>query len=141
MIIAPWLDRSRDHRGLDGRSRAGRYIQCRDNGEVVVHEGYVTTKEAQRIRKSEVSGGATPAKPTRPELTSTLATYVDLHRHAAVRFQLASQTGVALRVMVAHAICGSPLWSIKVQEQKTRNDAVNESIENCLADGVGGAPV
>jgi ParB family chromosome partitioning protein len=36
--------------------------------------------------------------------------------------------------MVAHAICGSPLWSIKVQDQKTRNDAVNESIENCVAE-------
>ena len=117
------------------KRKGGRvYIQCRENGEVVFHEGYVTTKEAQRIRKAEVSGSSEPAKPTRPELTSTLATYVDLHRHAAVRQQLAVQTGVALRVMVAHAICGSPLWSIKVQEQKTRNDAVNESIETCVAE-------
>lgn len=117
------------------KRKGGRvYIQCRDNGEVVFHEGYVTTKEAQRIRKAEVTGSTEPVKPTRPELTSTLATYVDLHRHAAVRQQLAVQTGVALRVMVAHAVCGSPLWSIKVQEQKTRNNAVNESIENCVAE-------
>ena len=117
------------------KRKGGRvYIQCRENGEVVFHEGYVTTKEAQRIRKAEVSGNSEPVKPTRPELTSTLATYVDLHRHAAVRQHLAVQTGVALRVMVAHAICGSPLWSVKVQEQKTRNDAVNESIETCVAE-------
>ena len=117
------------------KRKGGRvYIQCRDSGEVVFHEGYVTTKEAQRIRKAEVTGSTEPVKPTRPELTSTLATYVDLHRHAAVRQQLAVQHGVALRVMVAHAICGSPLWSIKVQEQKTRNDTVNESIENCVAE-------
>jgi ParB family transcriptional regulator, chromosome partitioning protein len=117
------------------KCKGGRiYIQCRDGGEVVFHEGYVTTKEAQRIRKAEVSGSSEPVKPTRPELTSTLATYVDLHRHAAVRRQLAVQHGVALRVMVAHAVCGSPLWSVKVQEQKTRNDAVNESIENSVAE-------
>lgn len=117
------------------KRKGGRvYIQCRENGEVVFHEGYVTTKEAQRIRKAEVSGSSEPVKPTRPELTSTLVNYVDLHRHAAVRQQLAVQTGVALRVMVAHAICGSPLWSIKVQEQKTRNNAVNESIETCVAE-------
>lgn len=117
------------------KRKGGRvYIQCRDNGEVVFHEGYVTRKEAQRVRKAEASGGAEPAKPMRPELTSTLAGYVDLHRHAAVRHQLAIQSGVALRVMVAHAICGSPLWSVKVQEQKTRKHAVNESIETCPAE-------
>jgi ParB family transcriptional regulator, chromosome partitioning protein len=110
------------------------YIQCCDNGEMVFHEGYVTRQEAQRVRKAEKTGSAEEAKPTRPELTSTLASYVDLHRHAAVRHQLAIQSSVALRVMVAHAICGSPLWSVKVQDQKTRNDAVNESIENCLAE-------
>ena len=117
------------------KRKGGRvYIQCRDNGEVVFHEGYVTRKEAQRVRKAEATGSAVPAKSTRPELTSTLASYVDLHRHAAVRHQLAIQSSVALRVMVAHAICGSPLWSVKVQDQKTRNDAVNESIENCVAE-------
>lgn len=117
------------------KRKGGRvYVQCRENGEVVFHEGYVTRKEAQRVRKAEVSGSDQPIKPSRPELTSTLASYVDLHRHAAVRHQLAIQSSVALRVMVAHAICGSPLWSAKVQDQKTRNDAVNESIENCVAE-------
>jgi ParB family chromosome partitioning protein len=125
------------------KRKGGRvYVQCRDNGEVTFHEGYVTRKEAQRVRKhalshvegAEISGSDQPTKPSRPELTSTLASYVKLHRHAAVRHQLAIQSSVALRVMVAHAICGSPLWSIKVQDQKIRNDAVNESIENCLAE-------
>ena len=117
------------------KRKGGRvYIQCRENGEVVFHEGYVTTKEAQRLRKAEVSGGSEPVKPTRPELTSTLATYVNLHRHAAVRHGLSVQPHVALRVMVAHAICGSPLWSVNVQEQRTRNDAINESIETSIAE-------
>src|SRR3546814_12512217 len=70
----------------------------------------------------------------RPELTSTLTGYVVLHRHAAVRAELASHPSVALRVMVAHAIAGSPLWKVEVQSQRTRNDAVNESIETCSAE-------
>jgi ParB family chromosome partitioning protein len=119
------------------KRKGGRvYIQCRDNGEVIFHEGYLSAKEAQRVRKGEASGedGAGGAKAARGELTSALTQYVDLHRHAAVRTELAARPHVALCVMVAHAICGSPLWSVKVQDQRTRNDAINESIETCVAE-------
>ena len=60
--------------------------------------------------------------------------YIDLHRHAAVRSALATQPSLALRVMVAHAICGSPLWRVEVQSQRSRNQAVDESIETCVAE-------
>lgn len=112
------------------------YIQCRDNGEVIFHEGYLSNKEARRVRSGDGSDGAdgSAAKAARPELTSALNQYVDLHRHAAVRTELAARPHVALCVMVAHAICGSPLWSVKVQDQRTRNDAINESIETCVAE-------
>ncbi|MVZ98115.1 ParB/RepB/Spo0J family partition protein [Sphingorhabdus sp. IMCC26285] len=117
------------------KRRGGRiYIQCRDNGEVVFHEGYVTRKEAERVGKDDSGGVADAAKAARPELTSALNQYVDLHRHAAVRTELAARPHVALCVMVAHAICGSPLWSVSVQEQRTRNDSINESIETCTAE-------
>jgi ParB family chromosome partitioning protein len=117
------------------KRKGGRvYIQCRDNGEVVFHEGYLTRKEAQRIGKGDGDTGACVTKPARPELTAALTTYVDLHRHAAVRTELAARPHVALCVMVAHAICGSPLWAVKVQEQQSRSDAVNQSIETCLAE-------
>ncbi|WP_373492280.1 ParB/RepB/Spo0J family partition protein [Parasphingorhabdus sp.] len=117
------------------KRKGGRvYIQCRDNGEVIFHEGYLTRKEAQRIGKGDGDTGAGMTKPARPELTSALTSYVDLHRHAAVRTALAARPHVALCVMVAHAVCGSPLWSVKVQEQHSRNDAVNESIETSIAE-------
>jgi len=117
------------------KRKGGRvYIQCRESGEVIFHEGYLTRKEAQRIGKGDGDTGAGVTKPARPELTSALTAYVDLHRHAAVRTELASRPHIALCVMVAHAICGSPLWSVKAQEQQSRNDAVNESIETCLAE-------
>ncbi|MBQ0750376.1 MAG: ParB N-terminal domain-containing protein [Roseovarius sp.] len=117
------------------KRKGGRiYIECRASGEVVFHEGYLTRKEAQRIGKGDGDTGAGVTKPARPELTAALTAYVDLHRHAAVRTELASRPHIALCVMVAHAICGSPLWSVKVQEQHSRNDAVNESIETCLGE-------
>lgn len=37
--------------------------------------------------------------------------------------------GVALRLMVAHAITGSPLWHVRPEPQTARSDAVRESVE------------
>jgi ParB family transcriptional regulator, chromosome partitioning protein len=112
------------------------YIVVNHRGEVTFHEGYVTSKEGQRLRKAEAEGKDVSALPkmARPELTSTLTSYVDLHRHAAVRNELASHPSVALRVMVAHVIAGSTLWKVEVQDQHTRSDSVNESIETCVAE-------
>ncbi len=118
------------------KGRGGRvYIQARDNGEVMFHEGYVSAKEARASRKGADVGSACPQPaPKRPELTSALTSYVDLHRHAAERSELASRPSVALRITVAHMICGSPLWSVKIADQHTRVDAINESVETCAAE-------
>ena len=85
---------------------------------------------------SNASGGNGNTSPVtaRPEITAAMTSYVDLHRHAAVRAALATQPHIALRVMVAHAICGSPLWGVRVQDQRSRNEAVTESIETSVAE-------
>jgi ParB family chromosome partitioning protein len=119
------------------KRKGGRvYIDVSSRGEVTFHEGYITTKEGQRMRKAESEGKDVAALPkvVRGELTSTLTTYIDLHRHAAVRAELAAHPSIALRVMVAHAICGSPLWRVEVQSQRSRNQGVDESVETCLAE-------
>ncbi len=112
-----------------GKRKGGRvYIDVRANGEVVFHEGYVSRKEAARLARGgddEASG-----KPARTEVTGTMQTYIDLHRHAAVRATLTGHPGVALRLMVAHAIGGSHLWSVRPEPQSTRSDEVRESVEN-----------
>jgi ParB family transcriptional regulator, chromosome partitioning protein len=116
-----------------GKRKGGRvYIDVRASGEVVFHEGYVTRKEAKRIE----SGGSDAPLPkvVRPEMTGPMTTYIDLHRHAAVRAALCNHPYVALRLMVAHAITGSPLWTIKPEPQATRNDAIRESVETCKAE-------
>jgi ParB family chromosome partitioning protein len=112
------------------KRKGGRiYIDVRASGEVTFHEGYVTRKEARRLEKGEPLNSG--HKPPRPEVSSTMQTYIDLHRHAAVRAALTCHPKVALRLMVAHAIVGSHLWNVKPEPQTTRNDAIRESIETC----------
>src|SRR3546814_2120526 len=87
------------------KRKGGRvYIDVAANGEVAFYEGYVTSKEAKRIERGEKID--TGPKVPRPEVTGTMQTYIDLHRHAAVRTALTCHPKVALRLMVAHAIAG-----------------------------------
>jgi len=73
-------------------------------------------------------------KPVRPEITSAIQNYVDLHRHAAVRNAVANDTSVALRLAVAHMIHGSGLWHVNAEPQRAASDAIAESVENCPSD-------
>ncbi|QNA84464.1 ParB/RepB/Spo0J family partition protein [Sphingomonas sp. So64.6b] len=104
------------------------YISIGHRGDVAFHEGYITLKEARMLAKG-AAGHVVTEKPSRPEITAATNDYVDLHRHAAVRAKLADAPGVALRVAVAHMITGSPLWSVKVEQQRAGSEAVIESVE------------
>ena len=57
-----------------------------------------------------------------------MQTYMDLHRHAAVRAVLLDHSGAALRLMVAHAITGSGLWSVKPEPQQARSETIAASL-------------
>jgi ParB family chromosome partitioning protein len=107
------------------RTKGGRvYIAVSARGEVAIHEGFLPRREA---RKGE-RGDATPA-PARPEVTSALRTYVDLHRHAAVRAKLIEYPTVAVRLVVAHAIAGSPLWTVRADPQRADRESIAESVK------------
>ena len=121
-----------EHKKAGKRKGARIYIDINARGEVTVHEGYLTAKEAQRLDSGEA--GTPMPKVVRGEVTGPMATYIDLHRHAAVRATLTDHTHVALRLMVAHAVIGSPLWTIRTEAQATRNDTISESIENSPAE-------
>lgn len=113
-----------------GKYREGRiYIVLSACGEVEIHEGFLQRREASRQERSE--GGT---KVTRPEVTSSLRNYLDLHRHAAVRARLLGQPGLALRLMIAHAITNSGLWTVRVDPQRTDKPAIAESIEASQAE-------
>lgn len=103
------------------------FVSLSHRGEVGFHEGYITVKEARQRAKG--AAGADTSKPVRPEVSAALGNYIDLHRNAAVRASLLSDTGVALRMLIAHAIVGSPLWRVDVEKQRAASDAIAESVE------------
>jgi len=96
-----------------GKRKGGRvYVEVRESGEVTFHEGFVTSKEAKRLSGGGGSGegDAEIAKAVRPEVSGPLNAYIDLHRHAAVRADLAGHGGVALRAMLAHGLGRPPIF-------------------------------
>lgn len=114
------------------KRKSGRvYIDIRSTGEVSFHEGYLSRRDIARA----TSGRPDPdAKPQRPEITAAMQTYVDLHRHAAVRAALADHPHIALRLMLAHAMVGSPLWTVRREPQASRDNGTTESVETCSAE-------
>ncbi|WP_034161457.1 ParB/RepB/Spo0J family partition protein [Sphingomonas sp. ERG5] len=115
-----------------GKRKGGRvYIDVRSSGEVSFHEGYIGRREVERAARRT---GVTGETPKRPEVTSAMQTYIDLHRHAAVRAALTGHPGVALRLTVAHLIVGSPLWTVRREPQASCDDATRDSVATGLGE-------
>ena len=112
------------------------FVTVSHQGEVEVHEGWLTERQANAKRRPQTSKNGTggDAKPARSELTNPAQNYIELHRHAAVRHALLSHAGVALRMMVAHAIGGSVLWQTKPDPQAARKDEIAKSVAKSKAD-------
>jgi ParB family chromosome partitioning protein len=114
------------------RSKGGKvYIAVSHRGDVTVHEGFVSLREARRQEQ-----GDTAEKPKRPELTAPIQNYIDLHRHAALRSKIAAKPMLALRLALAHAIAGSGLWNVRIEPQRALTDAIGESVETCPSEAV-----
>ncbi|WP_066548623.1 MULTISPECIES: ParB/RepB/Spo0J family partition protein [unclassified Sphingomonas] len=116
-----------DHEKRSKRQGGKVYIAIGHRGEVTFHEGYLSHKEARQLAKGNAPE-APADRPGRTEISAACNDYVDLHRHAAVRARLAEAPGIALRVAVAHMIAGSPLWSVRIEQQRAATPIV-ESVE------------
>lgn len=115
-----------------GKNKGGKvYIDLSQRGEVAFHEGYLTMKEARRQAAGEEPQ---EAKAPRAEVTGALNNYLDLHRHAATRAAMLDAPQVALRMVAAHLLSGSYLFSVRPDPQRSANDAITESVENCVAE-------
>ncbi|MFG1339989.1 ParB/RepB/Spo0J family partition protein [Xanthobacter autotrophicus] len=116
------------------RTRGGKvFIAIAANGEVTAHEGYLTEKEAKARAKAQAkpedgSNDNEATSPERDELTKVMRTYLGLHKHAAVRTGLLGHPGLALRLAVAHMVCGSSLWRIAAEPQRADSRPVAESL-------------
>lgn len=117
-----------------GKKAGGRvYIAVAGSGEVTIHEGYLTHKEAAKAKaakgkaKDEDAEAKAPAKAKSP-ITSGMRNYLDLHRHAAVRLALLANPNAALRLLIAHAIAASGNWSVKPDRQRSEGEAIAASL-------------
>lgn len=104
------------------------HITCASNGEITINAGYLDEKTYNKQAKAKKTGEA--VENTRPELTNPMQNYLALHRHAAVRSELLSHQGVALRLAVAQMIAESVLWTVNAEAQKANNDAIEESLSS-----------
>lgn len=60
--------------------------------------------------------------------------YLDLHRHAAVAARLLDMPGVALLLMLAHAIGGSGLWQVRADPRTAKNEGIAKSVSESAAE-------
>ena len=109
------------------------YIEIRNDGTVTCHEGYVTQAEARKLDRAAKGKSETEPAQIKPEMSSPMADYIDLHRHGAARASLLNQPAIALRLMVAHAMTGSTLWDVKCHEARSRKEDTLASLEGSKA--------
>jgi len=118
-----------EHERCPKRKGGKVFLAVGTRGDVTVHEGYVSRKEARKLEMADMAD-----KPVRPETSAAIRNYVDLHRHAAVRADLVGHPSLALRLMVAHAIVGSPLWNVRVEGQHAAGNEIGESVRACSSE-------
>lgn len=122
------------HHSHTAKRKGGRvYVEVRSTGEISFHEGYLTEKEAAARARGEAGGSA---KVQRAEVTGALNSYINLHRHAAVRAELAKHGGVALRALAAHVIAGADHYRVDLQSYVCAKEEVQESVETCASEVV-----
>ncbi|TSD85253.1 chromosome partitioning protein ParB [Mycobacterium sp. KBS0706] len=108
------------------------FVTVSHQGEVELHEGWLTRKEARRLRPKTDAEKREPA--ARPEVSRALRRYLDLHRHAAVRAALPGHPGIALRLLLAHVIAPSGHWQVEREGQQAPNEAVAASLASSTSE-------
>jgi ParB family chromosome partitioning protein len=104
-------------------------VEQRHDGTVTFHEGWLKAAEARKSRTATASGEAQPKAETRPEMSGPMADYIGLHRHAAAQASLIRHPAIALRLMAAHALCGSSLWNVRQHMRGAVKEATLSSVE------------
>ena len=111
------------------KDKGGRvYISVRDNGEVETHEGYITEKEWDARARAAAKGKEAKAKPApKPEMTGPMLSYMNLHRHSAVRDDLVRTPDMAVRLLCAHLVSGGSHIKTESAKRRARKEATNSS--------------
>ena len=125
---------------LHPKDQGGRvYVEIRESGEVTFYEGYITDAEAQKIRRALSNGEAEGTKATttsKPEMSGPMSDYMSLHRHSIARAELIKRPDLALRLSVAHMICGARKWKIDGISPRSRKEETRASVEGSKAEAL-----
>jgi ParB family transcriptional regulator, chromosome partitioning protein len=116
-----------DHEKTAKKKGGAVFITVSERGEVETHEGYLSRSEARK-RERQATSEVEASKPAKAELTAPMQNYVELHRLAAIRLELLNHPQIALRLVLAHMIVGSPLWSVKAEPQKPAKPEIGASV-------------
>jgi ParB family transcriptional regulator, chromosome partitioning protein len=108
-------------------------VEQRHDGTVTFHEGWLKAAEARKSRTVTASGEAESEAETRPEMSGPMADYIGLHRHAAAKASLIRNPAIALRLMAAHALCGSSLWNVRRHSPGAVRELTIGSVESGAA--------
>ena len=118
------------------------FIETRPNGTVKCHKGYLSAqahrRQAAKAKREQAGNGGgeeTPPRPAREELTQAARNYLSLHRHSAVRHALVSagEAGLTLRLIAAHALAGSGLWTVEPEPQRAERESIAASLNAASA--------
>jgi ParB family chromosome partitioning protein len=110
------------------------FVTLSHRGEVELHEGWLTRKEARKAERKGNGSEAVKSSPVaRPAMTQAMENYLELHRHNIVRLALIAAPATAWRLAVAHAVAASGNWRVESDPQRTRNNDIRTSIENSPA--------
>jgi ParB family chromosome partitioning protein len=110
------------------------FIEARESGEVIAHEGYLEPKQLNRRRAAAAAGPADERTGQNPELSAVAEQYVALHRHAIARAAMLDHPGVALRLALAHLLAGAPLWHVRTEPQTAGKQEIVESVQASRAE-------
>jgi ParB family chromosome partitioning protein len=112
------------------------FIAVGYDGSVSIHEGYLAQAEARKVQKRNEAKAAGESidieAPTssRPEVTSSQNSYIELHRQAANRAALVNNPALAFRFLLAQLITGTD-HSLRANAQRVEQygDALSGSVK------------
>lgn len=108
-------------------------VEQRHDGTVTFHEGWLKVAEARKSRTAKAGGETVPEAEIRPEMSGPIADYIGLHRHAVAQASLTRSPAIALRLMAAHALCGSALWNVRPHSPGAVKELTLASVESGVA--------
>ena len=96
--------------------------------------GEFTRIQTAKARAAAAARGETPTVAPKPEMSGPLVEYFDLHRHSIARLGLLFSSGLALRLLATHILCGSRLWEVSPDPRRARKEATQASADASLAE-------